>query len=58
MIGIMNPFMTPPSGVHDGPMGWTTVGALDMGGITNLASGLPSLSGRTMTTTVGFRTDD
>jgi hypothetical protein len=53
----MNPFMTPPSGVLDGPMDWTT-GALDMSGSTNLVSGLPSQSGRTMTTTVGFRTDD
>ena len=55
----MNPFMTPLIADLDGPMGWTTVGAcLEMSGSTNLVSRLPSLSGRTMTTTVGSPTDD
>jgi hypothetical protein len=54
----MNPFMTPPIGVLDGPMGWTTVGALDMSGINILVSDLPSLFGRNMTTTVDCQTED
>ena len=55
---IHEPLHVPAEWVLDGPIGWTTVGALDMSGITNLVSGAPPLFGGTMTTTVDCRTDD